>query len=157
MTTQWTDDDELRLVIMLGLRKGLAAVQGARRAFTEDEQKRIAGAILDHLRLSNYTITSGRRRGGHSDLMPPRRAAAGPGRPRLRADGRGCLVPGLGRWAKWGWPGALLVRPRAHLKTGVAATVPWSPAQFSGRRVGGLARSEERRVGKECRSRWSPY
>src|SRR2546427_245521 len=23
--------------------------------------------------------------------------------------------------------------------------------------VGGLARSEERRVGKECRSRWSPY
>ena len=23
--------------------------------------------------------------------------------------------------------------------------------------VGGLTRSEERRVGKECRSRWSPY
>src|SRR2546421_9593619 len=23
--------------------------------------------------------------------------------------------------------------------------------------VGGLSRSEERRVGKECRSRWSPY
>ena len=23
--------------------------------------------------------------------------------------------------------------------------------------VGGTARSEERRVGKECRSRWSPY
>ena len=24
-------------------------------------------------------------------------------------------------------------------------------------RIGRLARSEERRVGKECRSRWSPY
>ena len=24
-------------------------------------------------------------------------------------------------------------------------------------RVGQIARSEERRVGKECRSRWSPY
>ena len=24
-------------------------------------------------------------------------------------------------------------------------------------RLGGMARSEERRVGKECRSRWSPY
>ena len=24
-------------------------------------------------------------------------------------------------------------------------------------RVNGYARSEERRVGKECRSRWSPY
>ena len=23
--------------------------------------------------------------------------------------------------------------------------------------IGGVARSEERRVGKECRSRWSPY
>ena len=23
--------------------------------------------------------------------------------------------------------------------------------------VGGVGRSEERRVGKECRSRWSPY
>ena len=24
-------------------------------------------------------------------------------------------------------------------------------------RIDGVARSEERRVGKECRSRWSPY
>src|SRR2546430_5004444 len=28
---------------------------------------------------------------------------------------------------------------------------------FSGSRSPGSARSEERRVGKECRSRWSPY
>src|SRR3712207_9128296 len=33
-------------------------------------------------------------------------------------------------------------------------------AQFGGQRLGEMevwARSEERRVGKECRSRWSPY
>jgi hypothetical protein len=71
MPEQWTDDDELRLVIMLGLRKGLALVAGARRAFNEDEQKRIARAILDHLRLSNYTITPGGSRAGHAQFKPP--------------------------------------------------------------------------------------
>jgi len=74
----WTEDDELRLVIMLGLRKGFAVVRGARRAFNEDEQKRIAGEILAHLRLANYTITLGRSAAGHSGLMPPRRAAPDP-------------------------------------------------------------------------------
>ena len=28
---------------------------------------------------------------------------------------------------------------------------------FSNRQISTLVRSEERRVGKECRSRWSPY
>src|SRR3712207_7093078 len=31
------------------------------------------------------------------------------------------------------------------------------PAQFEVECAGGRLRSEERRVGKECRSRWSPY
>ena len=31
------------------------------------------------------------------------------------------------------------------------------PQEFSVSLGGGLTRSEERRVGKECRSRWSPY
>src|SRR5260370_11923752 len=35
-----------------------------------------------------------------------------------------------------------------------ASTAPCCPA---GRRLARQARSEERRVGKECRSRWSPY
>ena len=30
-------------------------------------------------------------------------------------------------------------------------------AQFTSARLVGTTRSEERRVGKECRSRWSPY
>ena len=72
MSKRWTDDDDLRLAIMLGLRKGLAAVRGPRRAFTEDEQKRIVGKILDYLRLANYTITHSRLAGGHSSLMPRR-------------------------------------------------------------------------------------
>src|SRR6266436_7628328 len=39
-------------------------------------------------------------------------------------------------------------------------TVPDStlePGESSTRGAGGFSRSEERRVGKECRSRWSPY
>jgi hypothetical protein len=71
MPKKWTDDDEMRLVLMLGLRKGLAAVRGARRAFNEDEQKRIAGEILDHLRLSNYRITTRRAKNQDSQFMPP--------------------------------------------------------------------------------------
>src|SRR5256885_8542091 len=43
----------------------------------------------------------------------------------------------------------------------ILALAPLARAQAlgKGRRVGllGVARSEERRVGKECRSRWSPY
>src|SRR3712207_1614859 len=39
---------------------------------------------------------------------------------------------------------------RSHYEFG---TVPWSHAAISGF----VVRSEERRVGKECRSRWSPY
>src|SRR5258708_39181385 len=35
---------------------------------------------------------------------------------------------------------------------------PWgSPVLFIKKKDGSLCRSEERRVGKECRSRWSPY
>ena len=32
-----------------------------------------------------------------------------------------------------------------------------SVEQAEALRIGALSRSEERRVGKECRSRWSPY
>src|SRR3712207_8709729 len=42
----------------------------------------------------------------------------------------------------------------------VAVLILWEIAAASGSARGqnsGLRRSEERRVGKECRSRWSPY
>src|SRR5574341_2389222 len=46
--------------------------------------------------------------------------------------------------------GRLLKRDRAHLPTGVI----FSNVMLA---VWPTIRSEERRVGKECRSRWSPY
>src|SRR3982750_416418 len=45
-------------------------------------------------------------------------------------------------------PAKLLIDPYAKAITGA---IKWNNALF------GYERSEERRVGKECRSRWSPY
>src|SRR3712207_7419338 len=42
----------------------------------------------------------------------------------------------------------------AHPRAGLSQDEPAPPAH---QRQPGLPRSEERRVGKECRSRWSPY
>src|ERR1051326_3795366 len=36
-------------------------------------------------------------------------------------------------------------------------TDPWRVLRIQAEFVEGFGRSEERRVGKECRSRWSPY
>src|SRR3989441_13138848 len=43
------------------------------------------------------------------------------------------------------------------IQTGTRAAVAVAFARFTSVLVPGLTRSEERRVGKECRSRWSPY
>ena len=56
--------------------------------------------------------------------------------------------------APFAWQDCLLARPgpgHAYLADG--APRPWSPLAQRVR----ASRSEERRVGKECRSRWSPY
>src|SRR2546422_9047024 len=47
-------------------------------------------------------------------------------------------------------------------RPGVTRDRHFGAAEWNGRRfwlvdTGGMVRSEERRVGKECRSRWSPY
>src|SRR5256885_3637460 len=42
-------------------------------------------------------------------------------------------------------------------ETNVVGTEKLSPQVLAGKRIFYNARSEERRVGKECRSRWSPY
>src|SRR5882762_1036605 len=42
-------------------------------------------------------------------------------------------------------------------KAGGWRTLTYRDALGKARRVGQFLRSEERRVGKECRSRWSPY
>src|SRR3712207_8101288 len=49
----------------------------------------------------------------------------------------------------------LAVHPRPLMRDYVAEVLwPDNPRRRAG---GNLRRSEERRVGKECRSRWSPY
>src|SRR3712207_7836412 len=45
----------------------------------------------------------------------------------------------------------------AARETELIAAVTLGRAHEGGERAGHLRRSEERRVGKECRSRWSPY
>src|SRR5256885_2351974 len=84
------------------------------------------------------------------DGNPPRRIHAGPQRPgRPPSDAHRPLPTKAARapWRAW-QPGAKAIRPwQAH--TGIARCAAFGTAQG--------VRSEERRVGKECRSRWSPY
>src|SRR2546430_6070761 len=69
-----------------------------------------------------------------SDLRRRERGRAGLGDPERRRQYRICAAGDLDR------AGALL-----------------APAGDRENRAQGIVRSEERRVGKECRSRWSPY
>jgi hypothetical protein len=55
----WTPDDDLRLSLVMGLRKGLKQIRGMRRSLTEDQQDRVANEIAKHLRLSNWRIEKG--------------------------------------------------------------------------------------------------
>src|SRR2546430_12396949 len=48
-------------------------------------------------------------------------------------------------------------RGRCSRRTSPGASGPSSPRGSSGSPEHAASRSEERRVGKECRSRWSPY
>ena len=51
--------------VLMGLRRGLRLVRGMRRSLTEDEQHKIAGAIVEHLEESNWRIEQGPVREGH--------------------------------------------------------------------------------------------
>jgi hypothetical protein len=57
--------ENLRFSVMLGLRKGLALIRGARRTFSEDEQETIAKAIVDDLQRSNWKFEQGPGAAGH--------------------------------------------------------------------------------------------
>jgi hypothetical protein len=65
MENMWGKVDELRLSVVMGLRKGLGLIRGMRGSLTEDEQHKIAGAIVDHLEQSNWKIEQGPSREGH--------------------------------------------------------------------------------------------
>src|SRR5580693_7043908 len=80
--------------------------------------------------------------------------------------GTGLAVAVLANWRAGAWLGGAMVGGgiAAMHYTGMAAfeiqgRIVWDPALVGASiALGGLiGRSEERRVGKECRSRWSPY
>jgi hypothetical protein len=59
MERQWTEQDSLRLSIVIGLRKGLSLCRGMRKTLTEEQQKTVADEIIKHLELSNWKIAQG--------------------------------------------------------------------------------------------------
>jgi hypothetical protein len=60
---------ELRLSVIMGLRKGLRLIRRMRRSLTEDEQHKIAGAIVQELKQSNWKIEQGPMGEGGAHLM----------------------------------------------------------------------------------------
>jgi hypothetical protein len=67
--TMWGKSDDLPLSVLMGLRRGLSLVRGMRRALTDDEQHKVAGAIVEYLERSNRRIEQGPMPEGHSRLM----------------------------------------------------------------------------------------
>jgi hypothetical protein len=65
----WGKADELRLTVVMGLRKGLRLIRGMRRSLTEDEQHTIAGAIVGELEKSNWKTERGPAGEGGAHLM----------------------------------------------------------------------------------------
>ena len=61
----WSKTQALRFSVMLGLRNGLALIRGMRRSLTENEQERVAHAIVEHLEQSNWRIEPGPEAEGH--------------------------------------------------------------------------------------------
>jgi hypothetical protein len=55
----WGKADEPRLTVVMGLRRGLRLIRGMRRSLTEDEQHKIAGAMVEELKQSNWKIEQG--------------------------------------------------------------------------------------------------
>jgi hypothetical protein len=64
----WGKRDNLRLsvlvlvLVLLGLRRGLSLCRGMRRALTDDEQHKVADAIVEHLESHNWRIEQGPER-----------------------------------------------------------------------------------------------
>jgi hypothetical protein len=55
----------------MGLRQGLRLIRGMRRALTEDERDKVAGAIVEHLERSNWEVEQGPPAEGHGQYFGP--------------------------------------------------------------------------------------
>jgi hypothetical protein len=62
----WSKADDLRLSVLVGLRRGLKLCRGMRWALTEDEQNKVAAVIVEDLERSNWKIEQGPMPEGHS-------------------------------------------------------------------------------------------
>jgi len=61
----WGKAEKLRLTVVMGLRRGLKLCRGMRRSLSEDEQHKVAGAIVEQLEQSNWKIERGPVLEGH--------------------------------------------------------------------------------------------
>jgi hypothetical protein len=65
MLGMWSKAQDLRLSVIMGLRKGQSLVRGMRRSLTEDEQRKVAQPIVDLLETHNWKIEHGPPQEGH--------------------------------------------------------------------------------------------
>jgi len=70
MPQKWPLTIDLRVCLVMGLRKGLRLVKGMRRELSEEDEFRIADEIAAHLKLSNWEVRQGEPTPGHSQLNP---------------------------------------------------------------------------------------
>ena len=68
-----------------------------------------------------------------------------------------CLITGVYFTVRMKFPQIRLIKDMVRLLIGKGSQSGISSFQAFATTVGSRSRSEERRVGKECRSRWSPY
>jgi hypothetical protein len=69
----WGKADELKLSVVMGLRKGLSLVRGMRRSLTEEQQHTVAEAIVQHLGQNNWKIEQGPALEGHGPHLMSKR------------------------------------------------------------------------------------
>lgn len=65
--------DDFRFTVMMGVRKGFRLIRGARKAFSEDQEKAIAEAVVEHVERSNWKVEQEPSAPGHAGLYrgPP--------------------------------------------------------------------------------------
>src|SRR3989454_6106969 len=148
--------DPEALVFAVGTSDDAKALEAARRLLTSARAVgRYGGGpfTLQDAKLPDGTpMVAGRNAAGENIAILQRHGylylrLAGATDPAIALAGVGAIVPGKGLAADPGFVAS-------------ARHVGWGDAVFFSRspdRGAAAARSEERRVGKECRSRWSPY
>ena len=57
----WSKADGLRLSVVMGLRRGLSLIHGMRHSLTEDEQHKVATAVVEHLAIGRDRTKSNAR------------------------------------------------------------------------------------------------